>query len=279
MEDDTVMANFLQSSGIVDPRIERLDDRSKRRNLSFRRKNVYQVVSGNNEYVLLHFSDKYKIIYHNYLKAREVLGRLLQGDRWIIDKKNLLVLLPYFGQVFKKPDEDNLRQIIRFLSDTHESVRLEGFTTPRYISGILSIKNDYFQFSNLRKLVSGFAGMRFELGPGVEDPAFNNFTGGVERAYLVDLDNFGVDINLDYEFGFLAADIDLEFSGYNYNAADFERISGQKVDNLMFHIGYLSRLATIILDFEAGESVSKDGVEEIYHEIEDIGLKLLKTLT
>lgn len=278
MEDGTVMVNFLQSNGIMDPRIERLDDRSKRRNLSLHRKNVYQIVSGNNEYILLHFSDRYKIIHQNYLKAREVLGKLLRGDRWIVDKKNLLILLPYLGPVFKMPDEDDLKQITKFLSDTNESFKFGGLTIPRYISGILSINNDYFKFSNLRKLASDLVGTRIRLGPGVEDPAFNNFIGGIERAYLVDLDNFGVDINLDYEFGFLAADINLEFPGYKYNLVDFERISGQKIDNLMFYIGYLSRQATIFLDFEAGEPVVKDGVEKIYHEIEDISLELLNTL-
>lgn len=271
---------FLHHNLNTNFEIERLNDRSVRRNLSIHRKDVYLVTSGGNRYILLHFSSQYKTIYLNYIRAREVLGKLVRGDKWVTDKDNLLILLPYLGPAFDKPDISALGKITDFLSITYQPTRFKDFETPRYISKVLENNEGASQFVELKRVLFTINGkkMRFEYGPGIEDPSFSNFTDGVEKTYLVDLDNFSNNVNLDYEFGFLAADINLEFPGRSYDLKSLEQITRRKINRILFGIGYISRLATVVLDFNAGESILEERVKEIVQEIEGRCLELFKTL-
>lgn len=265
--------------------LTRLNDRSNRRSLDVHRKDVYLVeASGKPNFVLLHFSSKYKTIFQNFLDARNVLGNKVVGDQWVVAKENLLILLPHLGSVFESPDEKSLVLIIDFLKETNEPIRNEDFVTPRYISNLISINDNQFTHKNLSKLIKLIwdRKIKFGYGAGIEDPSFRNFTSILSQTYLVDLDNFTTKVNLDYELGFLAADVDLEYGDKiampSKSLFEFQIIADKEINKIQFYLGYVSRLGTILMDYLSGENLSEDYFNEVGKEIDGLSLELLSTL-
>lgn len=282
---DNIGRNFILEHLGGNFKLIRLDDRFKRRGMGVHRKDVYLVkVSNRPNSVLLYFSSKYKTIFQNFMDARDVMGNRVVGDKWKIDKENLLILLPYLGSVFDKPSNKSLISIITFLRETNDPVKFDNFKIPRYLSNLFSLNNNRLNLSQLNQLIALICDkkMKFGYGPGVEDPAFRNFTNVLDRAYLVDLDNFSTKISLSYELGFLAADMGLEYGGITNELSvelqKFERTANIKINKIQFYLGYLSRLGTILIDFLSDVKVSVDFVTEVGEKVEDLSLELRSTL-
>jgi hypothetical protein len=283
---DTLVRNFLDRYIDDSYTLIRLADRHKRRGLNGHRKAVYLVVDVlGQKSILLHFSDKYRIIFDNYLLAKEVILKGATDSEWVVDKTNLFILMPYLGEVLPLNKNQSLVQIIRFLKKIYESHNIASFEVPRYLTDLLRLNSEKqkFSFIQLERLLRqvGEGDIKYSSGFGVLDPSFRNFTHLEDRVYLVDLDNFSKDINLDYEIGFLLADTDLELeSKFALDLDNYlqmiSKMADMPLEPIPFWIGYVSRIATNLVDILRGERDLGPQDIEIVKTIEEISDYLLK---
>lgn len=271
--------NFISKNTDTNFRARRLADRSKRQGLTMHRKSVYLITSPpNKKLVFIHFSRQYETIFRNYLAAQVKLNHLVMGDQWQIDRSNLFILIPYLGRGFGSPDPSSLQKVIRKLGQINKPSRLGIFNPPRYMADLVELNKPLSRLTltNLERLTKEMMRLKtvVSLGAGILDPAFSNFTELNGQIYLVDLDNFGSEINLDYEVGFLMADVDVEF---RKTLVSCYSNSKKLVFTPCYWIGYISRLATILIDLIRSQRRLNDYELSICQKIESISSYLLKT--
>ncbi len=256
--------------------VTRLNDRFFREKLSGSRKIVYLIQNNlDKKNILLKFSKKYKKIFINHTIALHYLGKFLFKKEWIIDEANLLIKMPYFGKNLSIEDNKSRNKIVNLLKKINGPPNFDFFKVPRYISDVIKLNSTkpVFNFIILEKVINLMEKKRIAYGYGVEDPSFNNFTIAKNKVFLVDLDNFDTAININYEIGFLDADIDIT-SGKS-------SIENSKFDHQyeMYLFGYISRYSTILIDYLSGKKIDSKQIIFCKKVIKKTCLHLLKILS
>lgn len=263
---------FLKKHLNEDYKIIRLDDRSKRRGLRLHRKEVYKVYTNSERYILIRFFENYIKLFENYLTAQKVLKEIVKSSMWKVNRSDLLILIPYLGDNFRESNPQVLLEIIGLLENIYRSDGIRKTECSRYIDSVLFLNNTKFDLSGLESFANNIlnGSYKSKFGYGIEDPAFNNFTSHNKKCYLVDLDNFSGNINLDYEIGFLTADVDVEFNNMNNFSTTtkfYKEFIPREIDELQFEIGYRSRLCTIVIDVLEGEKTQENLLPEVFQRV------------
>lgn len=273
---------FLEQNVQGDYSIQRLNDRAIRRQLKISRKNVYLVKSELADYVLLDFSSNYKAIFNNYLAAKDSLKDRVEGRHWKINRRLLLILMPFLGNNLNLSDRHSLKRVYELLVKINGRGDLIGYYQPRHLSSPQSFNGDLIpeSLANFVNYIS-LKRPRFRLGNGIEDPAFYNFTERNGGVYLIDLDNFSSRINIDYELGFLMVDVDLLiFDRGNRSLKSLVNSAksiNYEVDITMLLTGYVSRLTTVLLDYFSGEAIDPGSLGSICLQIDELCADFLST--
>lgn len=281
------MQQFLKTNLDGFTNLTRLNDRFQRKKLQKHRKKVFLIETGSVEkWIVLRFSKRYKTIFDNYLNARDFLLDQVRGQDWLVDEPNLFIMMPYLGSNFISLDSGALGKIAHLLLGINTPSKISRFSTPRYLKNLIELNSSYniFELANLAKVVKKIEDgeLSYAHGPGVQDPALNNFTHLNNEIFLVDLDNFSTEVNYDYELGFLLSDIDLEVkkelaSDMNLRMRTISEDIHGELDSFPFWIGYISRIATNLIDVFDSETKPDILESSINLTIEEICGYLLKT--
>lgn len=249
-------------------RIKRLQDREARRHLNVYRKRVYSLGTENNIKILYKFSPKYRNIFDNYRKAVRMMGALLGNEEWHFNEKNLTVQGPFLGKNYDIFSTFHLQKIGRCLEDINKLKPEEHkLLVPRYITKLVKEGNELNKFGYLKRLLEIVKKSKqtYQYGCGIDDPAWANFVFDRDEVFLVDLDNFNMLINLDYELGFLLADTEIHFEIETSNRFDDlwqkSEIFDRTINPDQLLLGYVARLATIIFDYQGKEVDKRLGIE------------------
>jgi hypothetical protein len=255
-----------------DLEIQRLPDREYKRGSNHYRKSVFLLLNnGIPQFVIHKFHPRFKQIFDNYRRAREILPSAFTGMIQVIDEDNLMVLMSYQGKPCNPFHKLSLSKIVHILKEINEiSVCRNIFHPPRYLLSVLFLNSQekHFELDPLSRLVNVISTNKIyqKLGCGVEDPAISNFTFWNDSPHIVDMDNFTTSINLSYEIGFFVADLEIEMFG-KPKSEDLKSIekragyySNSSWNESILGIGYLSRLVTNLIDTYSDMSDSRNDI-------------------
>jgi hypothetical protein len=156
-----------------------------------------------------------------------------------------------------------MRLAIRYLATlNNRGPRVLFASVPRYVwrtAQILSGADDPLRkdYEGLISMLSS-CGLRFEYGPGFEDPAPTNFTHRGPHVCMVDFDHYSEDVNLHYEIGFLLAGCVTDVGHHVMSLPDLAQVADHWLGLRLFNLardarfqlllGYLSLLSTLVWD-------------------------------
>lgn len=238
----------------------RLQDRGVRMNLSDYRKKVF--LSDDKSFVEVHIvNSKYRPLFNKNLDAYRTLKNTDTLPELIdVDVRNMVFRCSYEGEPARESytgkQAEEVVAVLGKISKVNKRkhklllpVYLETAREKQYRACEID-KSLFLELQNTLNILIK-TNVQVEYGCGILDPSASNFTfNNVNRAHLVDLDNFSNTIGFDYQLGWLEMD-HLAVFGANLNS-DIEY--GSLQSELMRKLGRLSRIVVQVVDTIDGKT-------------------------
>jgi len=281
-------------------RIKRLPTRDIRENLDEVRKKLWEVsIFSILKLVVLRVSKNYEAIYYKHITGSQSCKKshLCVSNHYLDLPFLKLSIIAWRGreitETFKRlktKDKLNLvQEILDYLyclnSQNQKTINV-NLQNYRYLTLFID------ELDKLNRKKSALVQRKLNLlfgrhphtivGFGLEDPVLSNFNLFRDKLCLVDLDNFSKTINLFYEFGFLLADLEID---YKCEQADLKKcwelyrrnkkIILKKSNKIHFLLGYVSRYAILFLNirknpkFDYRHNINRT-LNRIYHSLDSI---------
>jgi len=228
--------------------IRRLPTRDIRENLMNSRKKAWSFKLGRYEGVILSFSRDYIQLYLNYLQGLKKINLSGNHKKYMHNKLFRFIITSYIPSNSSSDLHTSYSIISNFLTKLNRANQKKLTPSFRYVHMAIDlVENEATSFKNkqilqtLHKIVK--LQKDFRVGPGIEDPVLSNFILNDSGCHLIDLDNYSGKVSLNYQLGYLAKDIELDFDkSFHVN------LPNNNENKIMFFIGSISRLINLVLN-------------------------------